>query len=165
MPDDLPYGRPSLRLETYDYTQPGAYFVTICTLARVCLFGDIRDGVMHHNDAGRTIQSLWEALPQRFSHISLDAFVVMPNHLHGVVVITEGRPHQGLGQIIGAFKSLSTNGYITGARQHGWPRFAGRLWQDNYYEHIVRSDASLERIRTYIAGNPQNWETDPERLA
>ena len=162
---DLPSDRPSLRLRNYDYTQPGAYFVTICTLDRVSLFGEIRDGAMHLNDAGKMVQATWEELPQRFAHISLDGFVVMPNHHHGIVVIEERRPNQGLGQIIGPFKPLTTNRYIVGARQDGWPRVAGRLWQDNYYEHIVRNEASLQRIRDYIARNPENWETDPERLA
>jgi transcriptional regulator with XRE-family HTH domain/REP element-mobilizing transposase RayT len=111
-------------------------------------------------DAGHLVH---EALPRRFAHISLGPFMVMPNHLHGIVIIEERRADQGLGQIIGAFKSLATNQYSAGVRQFGWQRFSGRLWQDNYFEHIIRNDASLERIREYIAGNPLQWETDPER--
>jgi REP element-mobilizing transposase RayT len=163
MSKEYPYGRPSLRLPTYDYAQPGGYFVTICTQDRKCLFGQIIDGDLNPNPAGRMVQELWEALPQRFSHINLDAFVVMPNHLHGIIVIEEKRPGQGLGQIVGAFKSLATNRYIVGVRQAGWPRFAGRLWQDNYFEHVIRNDVSLQRIREYIANNPLQWDSDPER--
>jgi len=77
------------------------------------------------------VGQVWEELPQRFPHISLDAFIVMPNHVHGIVLIQEYRAHQGLGQIIGAFKSLTTNRYIAGVHQCGWQRFSGRLWQDN----------------------------------
>jgi REP element-mobilizing transposase RayT len=163
MLDDYPRGRPSLRLSSYDYAQPGGYFVTICTLDRVCLFGQVAEGDLHLNGAGHMVHQVWEELPQRFAHISLDAFVVMPNHLHGIVMIQEHRANQGLGQIIGAFKSLATNRYSAGVRQCGWQRFSGRLWQDNYFEHIIRNEASLRRIRDYIADNPLQWDTDPER--
>ncbi|PZS04712.1 MAG: transposase [Chloroflexi bacterium] len=165
MSDDLPRGRPSLRLPDYDYAQLGAYFVTICTLDRVCCFGRIIDGESRLNDAGNMVSAVWVALPQRFAHIILDAFIVMPNHLHGIVMIQEYRAGQALGQIMGAFKSIATNRYIVGVRQEGWPRFAGRLWQDNYFEHIIRNEASLDRIREYIAANPLGWEDDPERPA
>ncbi len=164
MADTLPRGRPSLRLPDYDYAQPGGYFVTICTLDRVCRFGEIRDGEMCLNDAGRMISTVWEALPQRFPHVTLDAFVVMPNHLHGIVMIQEYRAGQGLGQIIGAFKSIATSRYIAGVRRDGWQRFDGRLFQDNYFEHVIRNAASLDRIRQYILANPLRWEDDPERL-
>jgi len=97
MLDDYPRGRPSLRLPTYDYAQPGGYFVTICTLDRICRFGEVTEGKPHLNDAGHMVGQVWEELPQRFTHISLDAFVVMPNHVHGIVLIREQRAHQGLG--------------------------------------------------------------------
>ena len=158
-----PRGRPSLRLPDYDYAQPGAYFVTICALDRVCLFGEVREGAIHLNDAGRMVREVWEELPARFPHIGLDAFIVMPNHLHGIVVIRERREGQGLGQIIGAFKSLTTRRYIVGVRQAGWRPFAGRLWQDNYFEHVIRDETSFNRIREYIACNAVHWDSDPER--
>lgn len=159
-----PLGRPSLRLPTYNYAQPGGYFVTICTQDRRSLFGHVTDNEMHPNAPGHMVAEVWEALPHRFPHISLDVSVVMPNHMHGIVLINEERPGQGLGQIIGAFKSLSTNRYITGVRQLGWPPFTKRIWQDNYFEHIIRNDASLDRIREYIIANPSSWDRDPERL-
>ena len=160
---EYPLGRPSLRLPTYDYAQPGGYFVTICSQDRLCLFGHIEQGELQLNAAGRMVVEIWTSLPQRFPHTSLDAFVVMPNHVHGVVVIQEERAGQGLGQIVGAFKSLATNRYIAGVRQLAWSPFPGRLWQDNYFEHIIRNEAELKRIRDYIAANPLQWERDPER--
>jgi putative transposase len=162
MPDHASY-RPSLRLPTYDYAQPGGYFVTICTQDRVCLFGQITQGEMHLNSAGQMVYEIWEDLPERFSHISLDAFIVIPNHLYGIAMIQEEQANQGLGTIIGAFKSLSTNRYGAGVRGSGWPRLAGRSWQDNYFEHVIRDDASLDRIRDYIAANLGSWDRDPER--
>src|SRR5579864_39925 len=128
-----PQGRPSLRLPAYDYAQPGGYFITICTLNRICLFGEVAEGELHLNTAGHMVHEAWDELPQRVPHINLDAFVVMPNHLHGIVMIQESRAEQGLGQIIGAFKSVATNRYIVGVRKSGWQRFSGRLWQDNYF--------------------------------
>lgn len=164
MGDNLPQGRPSLRLKTYDYAQPGGYFVTICIQDRLCLLGQVAEGELHLNEAGRMVEGVWGDLPLRFPHISLDVFVVMPNHLHGIVLIEEKRPGQGLGQIVGAFKSLTTNRYIAGVRELGWEPFPGRLWQDNYFEHIIRNEAEGRRIRQYIVDNPFRWETDPERL-
>jgi hypothetical protein len=81
------HDRRSLRLNGYDYAQAGAYFVTICTQDRACLFGDVADGEMRLNDAGRMVRSVWEALPDRFPRTGLDAFVVMPNHVHRIIVI------------------------------------------------------------------------------
>jgi len=156
--------RPSLRLPAYDYTPPSGYFITICTQDRLPLFGEIEGGELRLNAAGHMIEEIWAALPERFSHISLDASIVMPNHLHGIIVIQEEHPGQGLGHIIGAFKSLTTNRYIKGVRELGWTRFPGHLWQDNYFEHVIRGDESLDRIRAYIAANPSQWESDPERL-
>lgn len=164
MPHDDYAGRPSLRLPTYDYAQPGGYFVTICTQDRRNMFGEVIHGEMVLNDPGRVVAEVWEALPGRFPHTSLDGFVVMPNHLHGIILIDEQQTGKGLGQIVGAFKSLATNRYIAGIRQHGWPPFRKRLWQDNYFEHVIRSDVSLQRIRAYIAANPSNWDRDPERV-
>jgi REP element-mobilizing transposase RayT len=86
MLDDYPRGRPSLRLSSYDYAQPGGYFVTICTLDRVCRFGQVAEGTLHLNSAGHMVHEVWENLPQRLAHISLDAFVVMPNHLQWPVL-------------------------------------------------------------------------------
>ena len=165
MHDDSPPGRPSLRLPHYDYAQPGAYFVTICTLHRLCLFGDVIEAQRHPNAAGCMVDELWQGLVNRFDHIRVDDVMVMPNHLHGIVLIQEERAGQGLGHIVGTFKSLSTHHYMAGVRQLGWSPFSRRLWQDNYFEHVIRSETALGHIRAYIAANPLQWDTDPERLA
>ena len=185
MSSDIHHRR-SIRLQGYDYAQAGAYFVTICIKNRECLFGEIVNGQMILNDAGRTIEAIWEGLPNRFPFIEQDQFGVMPNHVHGIIVLTGRRPIQGdqphpalgdhqdrpyalhgtlpgtIGRVVQAFKSLTTNEYIAGIRCHEWQPFASRLWQRNYYEHIIRDEDSLNRIREYIATNPFRWELDRE---
>lgn len=156
--DPRRHHRRSIRLKGYDYTAPGAYFVTICVQGRACLFGAADRGGIALNDAGVMVQAEWLALPARFPTLRLDAFVVMPDHMHGIVVILEPRAGDvHLGDAVGAFKSLSTNAYICGVRQHSWPPFGRRLWQRNYYEHVVRDEAALNRIRSYIVANPGRW--------
>lgn len=176
MTDEVNRQRRSLRLQGYDYAQAGAYFVTVCTQGRACLFGGIVDGEMRTNDAGRIVQSEWEALPGRFSGIDVDAFIVMPNHAHGILWINPvGAPFMAphdpgaddpgamnraptLGEIIRTFKAVATRRL----RQSGLSEFA---WQRNYYEHIIRDEASLHRIREYIVNNPLQWALDRENPA
>jgi len=177
--------RRSIRLQGYDYSRAGAYFVTICAQNRECLFGEITDGEMVLNDAGMMIQTVWDQLPMRFSNTELAGFVVMPNHIHGIVFLGrrgescirpislnhnkgdhKDRPYgtlpDTLGRIIQAFKSIATHEYIHGVKQLGWPPFPGKIWQRNYYEHIIRNDNEFNRIREYIANNPMQWELDRE---
>jgi putative transposase len=168
--------RRSVRLQGYDYSRGGAYFITICTQDRTRLLGEIIDGQMSLSAAGQMIEEVWAGLPMRFPTIVLDAFVVMPDHLHGVLILSDetGEPNAGaevgnvnehapgtlpgtIGRILQTFKSTSTHFYIQGVRQQGWPPFAGRLWQRNYYERIIRNEQALERIRTYINANPSRW--------
>ena len=176
-------GRRSLRLGGYDYGAWGPYFVSIVVDRRLPLFGEVVDEEMRLTDAGEMAQIVWAALPRRFPAVRLDALVVMPNHIHEIIVIdhsdtvntTEraatrvvptGAPdadrRTALGDVVGAYKSLTTVEYTRGVADYGWPRFRGRLWQPNYYEHIIRDDRSLERIRAYILDNPARWTTDPE---
>lgn len=185
--------RRSIRLKGYNYSQAGAYFVTICTQERRCLLGEVLEEEMVSNDAGRTVRQVWEALPRRFPSVELDLFVVMPNHLHGIAIIegnvtsvdhvgatlvvahdhnvTRGRagtrpaPTTDLGDIIGEFKSITTNRYIAGVKCSGWLAFSIRLWQRNYYEHVIRSGSELDRVRQYIMDNPLKWALDPENPA
>jgi len=312
--------RRSIRLKGYDYSQAGAYFITICTQDRACLFGKVVNGEMRLNDAGRMVLAEWNMLPERFPHVVLDAFVVMPNHVHGIVVITNpatddtattaptivgtglvpapnagtmgavpdagtmgavpdagtmgavpnagtmgAAPNAGtmgaapdagtmgaapdagtmgavpnagtmgavpddgattrvaptaativgtdlvpvpddgattrvaptaativgtglvpvpnagattrvaptvgdivaptVGDIVGAFKSRVTVEYIRGVKTSGWPPFRGRLWQRNYYEHIIRNERALNAIRQYIIENPRRWQMDRENEA
>jgi len=178
--------RRSIRLKGYDYTQPSAYFVTICTQDRTCLFGEVADGKMRMNEAGLMVQSVWDQLPAFYPGVGTDAFIVMPNHVHGIVV-TEPTPvgaglvpaHNGItpenrattrvaltvGDVVGAFKSRVTVAYTRGVKKSGWPPFPGRFWQRNYYEHIIRNDESLNRIRQYILDNPARWAFDRENPA
>ena len=207
--------RRSIRLRGYDYAQAGAYFVTVVVQGRACLFGDLVGAEMRLNDAGEMIRRVWQEIPGRFPGIALDTFVVMPNHVHGIISIVqpvgaslvgaqEAVPHhvatreinpratndqkpaqpQGetrnidpwattrvaptgdrryaLGDVVGAFKSLTTVEYMRGVKTLRWPQFSGKLWQRNYFEHVVRSDESLTKIRQYILDNPARWEFDRE---
>ncbi len=173
--------RRSIRLRGYDYARPGAYFVTICTQHRECLFGKIIDGQMIMNEAGRMIMRWWQELPRKFPSVDTDAYVVMPNHFHGIILVgaalcgrpelkLSGHPRRGaptLCDIMDWFKTMTTNEYIRAVRDHGWPPFPGRLWQRNYYEHIIRNEQELNEIRTYIFENPLKWELDenhPNRI-
>ena len=231
--------RRSIRLREYDYSQAGAYFVTVVVQGRACLFGDVVGTEMRLNDAGEMIRRVWQEIPVRFPGIALDTFIVMPNHIHGIISIvqpvgaplvgaqeavpprgatlvvaptqdqkpalTQGEtrnidqwattriPHPAdqksaplgadtsgndprattrvaptgdrryaLGDVVGAFKSLTTVEFVRGVKTLRWPQFHGKLWQRNYYEHVVRSEKSLAKIRQYIQENPARWELDRE---
>ena len=146
--------RKQLRLKDYDYAQPGAYFVTICTKDRVYRFGEIVDGQMNENDLAVIVRTCWNDLPNHYLNVQLDEFVIMPNHVHGIIVIvdepnTVGNGHRPsptkkhpLSEIVRAFKSFS-------ARRineiNGTP--GASFWQRGYYDHIIRNDLSLTRIR------------------
>ncbi len=161
--------RRSTRLQGYNYSLAGAYFTTICTHHRQYLFGDIVDGEMRINDAGLLTQQCWQEIPVHFANTELDAFVVMPNHLHGIVVIIGrgtacraptmerfGQPVAGsLPTVVRSFKSAVSK-HINALRQTP----GGRVWQRNYWEHIIRNELELSRIREYISTNPVRWEMD-----
>lgn len=186
--------RRSIRLPQYDYSQPGAYFVTVVTEGRLHLFGEIVDGEMELNAAGSTMATIWKSLPERYPTFESGSFVVMPNHLHGILVIRDSvgatfmvAPKTGieeragmnpapttptddptrpvLGDVVGAFKSLTTRAYIDGVRQLSWKRFQRRLWQRNYYEHVIRDESDWKRMHLYVESNPVNWGSDEENSA
>lgn len=158
--------RRSIRLKGYDYSQSGLYFITICIQNRECLLGKIENDAIKLNSAGEMVKRIWQELPQRFPSIQMDEFVVMPNHLHGIISISseflENQSSVRLGDIVGAFKSISTHQYIQGVKEYNWQRFQGKLWQRNYYENIIRDERSLKNIRQYIHDNPQKWKNDRE---
>jgi len=184
------HNRRSIRLPGYDYSQAGAYFVTICIQDQKFLLGETIGSKMQLNDAGRMIKTIWAGLPNRFPFAETDQFIVMPNHIHGIIILTEdymgehrGGEHKGggehkvrpygegqprgtlpdtIGRIIQAFKSITTSEYIVGVRQNSWTPFQGRLWYRNYYEHVIRDENELNRIREYIIYNPANWPEDRE---
>jgi len=166
--------RQSIRLRNYYYKSQGLYYITICTQNRELYF--------ENNNVKEMINNQWQELRNKFPDIDLDEYVIMPNHLHGIIVINNvdrcrgdpcGRPknegnHKGypynkkprLGDIIGAFKSITTNYYIQGIKTNNWPGFNKRLWQRNYFEHIIRNQKSLDEIRKYIRNNSFNWDRD-----
>lgn len=171
-----------MRLKGFDYTRQGAYFITICTKERACLFGEVVDGVMRLNDAGHIVEHCWRTIPDHCIHAQLDAFVVMPNHVHGIVVLvgsgavgathasplpdlassgrSRGPRRQSIASIIGSFKSAVTK------RINDIRKTAGALvWQRNYYEHVIRNEESFNRIRQYILDNPLRWAFDRENPA
>jgi REP element-mobilizing transposase RayT len=209
------HDRRSIRLKGYDYSHAGAYFVTICTRNRECLFGDITAGTMRVNHFGKIVGEQWNDIPRRFPVVELDQFVVMPNHIHGVfvvvgVAVAVGAPLAGalsratarvaptgaplaaagatptaggqskvteraaptVGDIVGAYKSLCVHHCLHWIKQNVPHQRLGQLWQRNYWEHIVRDESELNRIRDYIRNNPLKWEMDklyvdgqPNRLA
>jgi|SRR5215813_1948793 len=158
--------RHSLRLPTYDYAQGGAYFITICGHGRQCLFGRIVGSQMQMNEIGAAIEEEWFRSPT-VRKIVLDAFVVMPNHVHGIVFMDSvgatGRspgPRSGLrsaslGSFVGNLKAATTRRVRMLGRAPDRP-----VWQRNYYEHIIRDDEDLNAIREYIENNPANWGND-----
>lgn len=167
--------RRSIRLHGYDYAQAGSYFVTICTKDRACLFGEIVDCVVRLNDCGVIVERVWTSIPKHFPRVVIDEFVVMPNHVHGVLTVISiddgrgtacrapaqerfGRPTPAtIPTIVRSIKSAATK-EINELR--GTP--GGAVWQRNYYEHIIRNDDSLNRIRQYIRDNPAHWVLDQE---
>ncbi|BAY07544.1 transposase [Calothrix sp. NIES-2098] len=181
--------RRSIRLPGYDYTQIAAYFTTICTYKKQCWFGDVINGEILHNQLGIIVHHFWQALPRRFSHIQLDAFVVMPNHVHGILIITDSGARQpqsfpSVENFTDAVPLQNTN--IRKTEQFGKP-VSGSIptvirsfksavtkrinlmrktpyppvWQRDYYERIIREDG-LDNVRQYIINNPLQWAEDEE---
>jgi putative transposase len=154
--------RKSHRMQGYDYRWPGAYFITICTYNRESVFGEIMDGTMHLNTAGDIVAEQWRALPDRYDGVSLGEFIIMPNHMHGILIIDGNGENQGsassaptLGAIIRCLKSRSAIAVNKACNREGVP-----VWQRNYWERIVRDKSELQAIRAYIRNNPQQWHAD-----
>lgn len=145
--------RRSIRLKGYDYSKLGAYFITICTHNKACLFGSIANHQMQFNDLGKSMKMIWQQLPVRFSNLTLDISQIMPNHIHGIVLLdTLDKPNHGLPDIIRVFKSLGTRYFRSTSPEP--------LWQKNYWERIIRDEQELHRTRTYILNNPAHWDED-----
>jgi len=167
--------RRSIRLKGYDYSQAGGYFVTVCSQNRDCVFGEIADGQIRLNVFGEIVQACWYDLPRHHSRVELDAFVIMPNHVHGIIVlkgvgaqhaaVIQGHaqtnvPPDTLGAIVRSFKSAVTKQIN---ELQGTP--GTLMWQRNYYEHTIRNSEELGRIRQYIVNNPAQWALDRENPA
>ncbi len=179
--NDRPRPRRSVRLRGYDYSQAGAYFITICAQNRLCRFGTITEGAMGLNDAGRAAADCWLQIPDHFPNVELDGWVVMPNHIHGIVIIVGANnysplqsnnhlpiqskhnsppsanpPHPtGTARTIGAMVRGFKIGVTTWYRQRS---VSSKIWQRNYWDHIIRNETELNRIRQYILDNPIQWE-------
>ena len=156
--DSNRHHRRSIRLRGYDYASCGAYFVTLVTHKRELLFDD---PVLH-----RVAETFWERIPRHAPHVSLDEWIVMPNHVHGILVIetsvnsdpsSSGPAAGSLGAVVGNFKSVTARRINRIRKTPGAP-----VWQRNYYDRIVRNERELQAIRQTIADNPRNWEMDRE---
>ena len=199
--------RRSIRLRGYDYSQAGAYFITICCSDRICRFGNIIENEMTINEFGQIAYNEWIKLTERFANFELDVFQIMPNHLHGIIVLsnnvgagftptqnveneigqpqgivpnkndgnnrtdiaadirTGASPAPTISNIVGAYKSLVANDcldiYKSNCVRAGLaPAHFGKLWQRNYYEHIIRNEQSYQTISNYIINNPAKWNND-----
>ena len=158
--DNNKHKRKFIRLKDYNYTQNGMYYITICTKEQRCLFGEIRDYKVKLNNAGEIIKKWIEELGNKFQNIGYDEYVIMPNHIHLVINIFNSNKYIFLNKIVQWFKTMTTNEYIKGIKSGIFPKFDKSLWQRNYYEHIIRDDNDLNRIRKYIIENPIKWQTD-----
>jgi REP element-mobilizing transposase RayT len=153
--------RRSIRLKGYDYSRAGAYFVTLVTRQRECLFGDVLNGEMRLNELGEVVSANWQWLETQYPYVELGGWVVMPNHLHGILIIHNTGSRGGsrsdptpikrkpLGGLVGAFKTVSTKQINLLRHTEGIP-----IWQRNYYEHIIRDQEDMEGIWNYIESNP-----------
>jgi putative transposase len=174
--DPQKHHRKSIRLKGYDYASKRAYYVTIVIQGRECLLGEFIDKEMQLRKYGEIVQKWWDEIPVHFPNVETGAFEIMPNHVHGIIFITDGRrgevlsPHNELeemppavykatiGQIIAYFKykstkvmnSIDNTGTIT------------KFWQRNYYEHIIRNEKELRQKTYYILDNPSRWSEDQE---
>ncbi len=175
--------RRSIRLRDYDYTSEGMYFITLCAHLRACAFAQVDDARAHLSEIGRIIEEEWYRTAELRPYVLLDAFIIMPNHVHGVImIIDEDRASallvgaqravplpppnprsfgqmkpRSLPAIVRAFKSATTRRTNELRGTPGIP-----LWQRNYYEHVIRSRHALDRVRNYIVDNPARWPDDPE---
>ncbi|MBD2577883.1 transposase [Oscillatoria sp. FACHB-1406] len=151
--------RRSIRLPGYDYASPGAYFLTLCLHNREPLFGEIVNGEMHLNLYGKTVKTFWENLERHHERVKLDVFTIMPNHLHGIIELTDviTPKAKSLSEIVRGFKTFSARRINQMRKMRNVP-----VWQRNYYEHIIRDERALEQIRQYVLENPQRWKEDTE---
>jgi putative transposase len=161
--------RKYLRLHGWDYTSPGCYFVTICVKNKECFLADVVNEKVVPNEFGKIVESRWKRLRNQYRYLKLDAFVVMPNHVHGLMRIfndsivtgrdlslpTIAEKIKSLSDIIGAFKTTSSKEIHLA----GFPNF---FWQRSFYEKIIRSEAEARKVQEYICNNPANWDYDDE---
>ena len=150
--------RKVIRLRGHDYSQPGAYFVTVCIRDKKPLLGDVTRHGVTLTDLGRCVETVWNTIPDHHPDVNLDEYVIMPDHMHGVILLGEAnagdgeRPPPTLGAVVGSFKSAATRSVNQARGTSGVT-----LWQRGFYEHIVRNQHDLDDIREYIRTNPLRW--------
>ncbi len=178
MYDSQVHHRRSVRLKDYDYSWAGWYYVTICTDCRACLFGEIVNDVMVLNGIGKIVEEEWLKTPTIRAEIEIDQYVIMPNHMHAIVIINETvnqseskpvwthgraslpaltRSPRSLSSLVAGFKSAVTKRINIERKTPGVP-----IWQGRFYDHVIRNEADLHRIRRYITNNPLQWSLDEE---
>ena len=165
--------RRSIRLQKYDYSNQGAYFITLCTWNRESILGSVLNSVMQLSRFGDIVMRCWQDLPNHYSNIAMDEIVIMPNHLHGIIWVNSnidrtglkpaptGKQH-GLPEIDRALKTFSSRQINKRRNTSGTP-----VWQRNYFDRVIRNETELYKIREYIRNNPLQWELDennPENL-
>ncbi|HSW88307.1 MAG TPA: transposase [Candidatus Saccharimonadales bacterium] len=165
----------STRLKGYDYSQNGIYFITICTKNREPYFGEIISGNMYVTEIGKIVQKFWMEIPQHFPFVTLDKFVVMPNHIHGILMINKDKPFgvetQHIaslreGEYINKFQPQSMNissiirGYKAGVKTWTVKNNIDFAWQPRFHDRIIRDERELHTVQEYIKNNPKNWEKD-----
>jgi len=146
--------RKSIRFRDYDYSTGGLFFITICTQGHKCILGRVKDYEIELSPFGNSVLKRWLSFEN--ANIKLHEFVIMPNHFHAIIKLEQF----SLGDLICDFKSLTTRDFIEGVKDKGWPRFDKRIWQRNYFEHIIRNEKSLFKIAEYIENNPAKWHED-----
>lgn len=167
----------STRLKDWDYSSSGYYFITICTKNKKCFFGDVEDGDVRFTRIGEAANRYWQEIPVHFRNVKLDEYIVMPNHVHGIIIITndnvETQNVASLQSKRNKFGPQSNNlasiirGYKIGVKKWSTINGINFAWQPRFHEHIIRSEESLQKIREYILNNPIKWELDeyhPENL-
>ena len=157
--------RRSIRLPHFNYASAGVYFVTICVQDRMPLLGTIAEETMRQNDAGVMAQTAWEELADHYPGVGVDAFAVMPNHVHGLITLSDDNTlgvALTLSEVVQRWKSWTTTLYRRGVNEQNWQPFPARLWQKNYYERIVRDEKECQTYRDYIQKNPSKWCDDQE---
>lgn len=171
----IKHNRRSIRLPEYDYGQEGAYYVTICTQDRKCIFGKIINGRMQLNEWGSIVNSFWDKLTEYYHGLILDSFIVMPNHVHFIIIIADDVVPRGRGEVTSPLRDSAkhTLGQVLAFYKYQTTKAINllnntpgrKIWQRNYFEHVIRNERSYNEIKKYVTENPRYWAEDDENPA
>ncbi len=177
--------RKNIRLKSWDYSSDGAYFVTICTKDRENFFGEIVDGEMMLNEIGLMVEKWWKKIEEKYETVTLDNFIIMPNHIHGIIIIynvgadpcvgpdekifiKQNRQKHGavptVSSMVQWFKTMAANEYLKKVKNNQWPVFDGKIWQRSFHDRIIRNKDEFLAFQKYILENPRRWEEDQDNL-